>query len=56
MNEFDAKNHLNDLYREAASERLARQVEEAAEAKQKKVVRPSLFTSSVKLLAGAFAR
>ena len=56
MYDFDAKNHLNDLYREAASERLARQVEEAAEAKQKKVVRPSLFTTSVKLLTGTFAR
>jgi hypothetical protein len=54
MNEFDARNHLNDLYREAANERLARQIEEA-QPKAKKVVRPSLFTTSVKLLAG-FAR
>jgi hypothetical protein len=55
MNDFDAKNHLRDLYREAANERLARQVEEAAQPKTKKVVRPSLFTTSVKLLTG-FAR
>ncbi len=55
MYEFDAKNHLNDLHREVANERLARQVEEAAQPKPKKVVRPSLFTTSVKLLTG-FAR
>jgi hypothetical protein len=56
MNDFDAKNHLNDLRREAANERFARQVETAAENQPKKVARPSLFTTSVKLLAGAFAR
>jgi hypothetical protein len=55
MNDFDAKNHLNDLRREAINEHLARQLEEAAQPKTKKVVRPSLFTTSVKLLTG-FAR
>jgi hypothetical protein len=55
MYDFDAKNHLRDLRHEAANERFAKQVEEAAEAKQKKAARPSLFTTSVKLLTG-FAR
>ena len=55
MYDYDAKNHLSDLHREAANERLARQVEEAAQPKAKKVIRPSIFTTSVKLLAG-FAR
>ncbi|MBZ0289926.1 MAG: hypothetical protein K8I30_20045 [Anaerolineae bacterium] len=57
MYDFDAKNHLRDLRREAANERLAKQVEEAAvESKQKETPRPSLFTASVKLLTGVFAR
>lgn len=58
MYDYDAKNHLNDLYREAANERFAKEVEEAAEANhnQKKPARPSLFTTSVKLLTGTFAR
>ena len=56
MYDYDAKNHLNDLRREAANERIARQVETAAEPQPKKVVRPSIFTTSVKLLTGAFAR
>lgn len=55
MYDYDAKNHLSDLQREAANERFAKAVEEATEANRKKAVRPSLFTASVKLLAG-FAR
>ena len=57
MYDYDAKNHLKDLYREAANERFAKAVEEAAEANnKKKSVRPSLFTASVKLLTGTLAR
>jgi hypothetical protein len=56
MYDYDAKNHLNDLYREAANERFAKEVEEVAEANKKKPVRTSLFTASVKLLTGTPAR
>ena len=56
MYDFDAKNHLNDLRRDAANERFAREVEAAKAAQPKKVERPSIFTASVKLLTGAFAR
>jgi ribosomal protein L29 len=56
MYDYDAKNHLRDLRREAANERFAKQVEEAAETQPKKAARPSIITTSVKLLTGTFAR
>jgi hypothetical protein len=56
MDDFDAKNHLRDLHREADNQRLAQLVEAGAESKQQKVAHRSLFTFSFKLLAWMFAQ
>ncbi len=56
MDDFDAKNHLRDLHREAANERLAQVVEAAVEAQKPKVERRSFFASSLKWLASMFAQ
>jgi hypothetical protein len=55
MDDFDAKNHLHDLHREANNERLARLVEANAEAKKQKAANRSRFTFSFKLLTWLFA-
>jgi hypothetical protein len=56
MDGFDAKNHLNDLHREAEQRRIARLVKEGFEAEQKKQQHPSLIEASFRLIAGGFAR
>ena len=56
MDDFDAKNGLRDLHREADNERLARLVAAGAEAQKPKVAQRSLFTVPVRLLAWIFAQ
>ena len=56
MDDFDAKNHLRDLHREANNERLAQLVEAGAEVKKPKVAQRSVFSVAVRLLAWMFAQ
>ncbi len=56
MDDFDAKNHLRDLHREADNERLAQLAAAGVEAKQQKVAHRSLLTTVFKLLTWMFAQ
>jgi hypothetical protein len=56
MDDSDAKNHLRDLRRKAAYERLAKQVESVTAANQKKPVRPTFITIRLKLFPAKLAR
>ena len=56
MDDFDAKNHLRDLHREADNERIAQLVEAESETKKPKVAQRSLFAVAVRLLAWMFAQ
>jgi len=56
INDFDARNHLRDLRREADHERLAQLVEAGEEAKKQKPAHQSRFTIISKMLAWMFAQ
>ncbi len=56
MDEFNAKNHLLDLRREAANERLVQLVKAGVEAKQQKAAPRSLLINAFKLLTWIFAQ
>ena len=56
MDDFDAKNRLRDLHREADNERIARLVEAGTEAKKPKETHWSFFNVTYKFLARMFTQ
>jgi hypothetical protein len=56
MDDFDAKNHIRDMHREADLQRLARLAQPSAPIKQAQLVRLVLVGSSILVLLLAFMR